>query len=101
MTLAQFNSADEMEQAEAIWSGVQLNQRDDGIYTILLYKIDDFYVEVYYHKQYNVIRKFEALYEYELMLYTDRSNWIIFQAARLEFRLKFEYPRCSLIHFCR
>jgi len=66
--------SDEMEQAEAIWSGVKENQRDDGTHTILLYKISDFYVEVYYHKQYNVIRKFEAISEDQLMLYTDRSN---------------------------
>jgi hypothetical protein len=54
--------------------GKQINQRDDGTHTILLYKIDDFYVEVYYHKQYNVIRKFEAFSEGQLILYADRSN---------------------------
>ena len=74
MTLYQFNLLDEMEQAEAVWSGVQINQRDDGTHTILLYKVYDFFVEIYYHKQYNVIRKFEALMENQLMLYTDRSN---------------------------
>ena len=74
MTLAQFNSCDVMEQAEAIWSGLHINQRDDGTHIIMLYKIGDFYVEVYYNKQYNVIRKFEALYPHELMLYTDRRN---------------------------
>ena len=74
MTLDQFNRLDEMEQTEAIWSGKHINQRDDGTHSILLYKIDDFYVEVYYHKQYNVIRKFEALSGDQLMLYTDRNN---------------------------
>lgn len=74
MTLHQFRWLSEMEQAEAIWSGVHVNERDDGIHTILLYKIDSFYVEVYYHKQYNVIRKFEAFDESQLMLYTDRKN---------------------------
>jgi len=63
-----------MEQAEAIWSGKHVNTRDDGTHTILLYKIDDFYVEAFYHKEYNVLRKFVALNEYELMFYTDRTN---------------------------
>lgn len=74
MTLHQFKMLDEMEQAEAIWAGVHLNQRDDGTHTILLYKIDEFYVEVYYHKQFNAIRKFEALTEDQLSLCTDRNN---------------------------
>ena len=60
MTLHQFNQLDEMEQAEAIWSGKHINTRDDGIHTILLYKIDDFYVEAYYHKVYNVLRQLAA-----------------------------------------
>jgi hypothetical protein len=74
MTLEQFNRSDEMEQAEAIWNGVQVDQRDDGTHTILLYKIDNFYVEVYYHKEYNVIRKFEALTKDQLLFYFDRNN---------------------------
>lgn len=74
MTIRQFLAADEMEQIEAVWEGKHVNTRDDGTHTILLYKIDDFYVEVYYHKEYNVIRKFEALTEDQLILYTDRNN---------------------------
>ena len=74
MTLEQFNNSDEMQQAEAVWSGRHVNTRDDGTHTILLYKIEDFYVEAYYHKDYNVLRKFEALNESELMLYFDRFN---------------------------
>ena len=49
---------DEMEQAEAVWSGVYIEDRQDEEHRILLYQIDGFYVEVYYHKEYNVIRKF-------------------------------------------
>lgn len=58
MTLKQFNSLDEMEQQEAIWGGTFIGNREDQEHKILLYKIDSFYVEVYYHKEYNVIRKY-------------------------------------------
>ena len=49
---------DEMEQAEAVWSGVHIADREDQDHRILLYLIDSFYMEVYYHKEYNVIRRF-------------------------------------------
>lgn len=49
---------DEMEQQEAIWEGTFVGNREDGEHKIALYKIDAFYVEVYYHKEYNVIRKY-------------------------------------------
>jgi hypothetical protein len=53
-----FIALDEAEQAEAIWEGVLIGDREDEEHKILLYQIDAFYVEVYYHKEYNVIRKF-------------------------------------------
>ena len=60
MTLYEFNMLDEMEQAEAIWDAVCIDGRDDQEHKILLYQIDKFYVEVYYHKEYNVIRRFRS-----------------------------------------
>ncbi len=38
---------DEMEQAEAVWEGTHIADREDEQYKILLYQIDGFYVEVY------------------------------------------------------
>ena len=67
MTPEQFFELDEMEQAEVIWEGKLIGTREDKIHSILLYKIVDLYVEVFYHKQYNVIRKFEAFTEHELL----------------------------------
>ena len=58
MTLYDFILADEMEQAEAIWSGTHIGNREDDEHRILLYKIDEFYVEVFYNKEHNFIRKF-------------------------------------------
>lgn len=60
MTLYEFNGLDEMEQAEAVWEGVFISDREDEEHKILLYQVDSFYVEVFYHKEYNVIRKFRS-----------------------------------------
>ena len=57
MTLYQFIALDEQEQAEAVWDAVFIADRQDEEHRILLYQIDSFYVEVYYHKEYNVIRR--------------------------------------------
>jgi hypothetical protein len=58
MTLDDFLDMDEMEQAEAVWSGEHVGTRHEEGYRILLYKIDEFYVEAWYHVEYNVLRKF-------------------------------------------
>ena len=60
MTLYESKCLDEMEQMEAIWNGVHLANRDDAEHKILLYQIDSFYVEVFYHKEYNVIRRIRS-----------------------------------------
>ncbi len=70
MTLYDFIAMDEMEQAEAVWSGVHIADRDDGEHKILLYQIngrESFYVEAYYHKQLNVLRKFRPFKSLELL----------------------------------
>jgi hypothetical protein len=51
MTLYQFNMLDEMEQAEAVWSVTHIGERQDEDHSILLYQIDSFYVEVFYHRE--------------------------------------------------
>jgi len=60
MTLYEFNLLDEMEQAEAVWSGTHIGERHNDQYSILLYQIDGFYVEVYYHRDYNTISKLRS-----------------------------------------
>jgi hypothetical protein len=57
MTLYQFIALDEMDKQEALWEeGTHLADREKGKYKILLYQIEGFYVEVFYHKEYNVLR---------------------------------------------
>src|SRR5215217_6771755 len=57
VTLYDFIQMDEMEQAEAFWSGTLAGTRHGGEYRIILYKIDDFYVEAWYHVEHNVLKK--------------------------------------------
>lgn len=61
VTLYQFNAMDEMEQIEALWEhGVHITERQDGEYRLILYQIDSFYVEVWYHMEDNDIRRFRS-----------------------------------------
>ena len=56
MTLYQFLGSDEAEQMEAIWdNGVHIAERDDEVYRYILYSIGSFYVELKYHREYNVL----------------------------------------------
>jgi hypothetical protein len=57
MTVNEFNRMDEEDQLKAVWDGVFIADRDDEEHAILLYQIDGFYVEVYYHKKYFEVRK--------------------------------------------
>jgi len=60
LTLYHFNELNENDKARATWEGVFLAHREDGVYRILLYQIDSFYVEVYYDKEKNVLIKFKS-----------------------------------------
>jgi hypothetical protein len=49
MTLYDFIAMDEMEQAEAVWNGVHIADREDEEHKILLYQIngdESFYVVI-------------------------------------------------------
>ena len=59
MTLYQFNRLDELEQLEAVWEhGALVAEREDEVNRYKLYQISSFYVEVEWHKEYNVRRAF-------------------------------------------
>jgi hypothetical protein len=54
MTIYQHKVLQEKEQAEVLWEmGVHLGERFDGEHKILLYQIEGFYVEVFYHQEQN------------------------------------------------
>jgi hypothetical protein len=51
---------DETEQAEMVWASTNIGERSDDEHTILLYQVDSFYVEIYYHRENNVISKMRS-----------------------------------------
>lgn len=61
MTFYQFNDLDEAEQHEALWEhGVMVGDRVENEYRIMLYQVFSFYVELYYHIEYNVLRRLKS-----------------------------------------
>lgn len=61
MTLYQFNSLNEMQQADELWEkGVHIAERPEGDFELLLYQIDSFYVEVWYQRVDNKIKKIRS-----------------------------------------
>ena len=60
MTQYEFNSLEEPKQAEAILDGVHVGERFDEEHVIILYQVDGFYVEVFYHKEWHVIMKIRS-----------------------------------------
>jgi len=66
---------DEMEQIETVWSGTHIGTRSDANHDILLYQIGKLYVEVFYHRDTNGIRKFNAFEDIEqLQPYLHKLN---------------------------
>ena len=61
MTLYDYKLLDEIEQAEVLWErGVHLGERTDGEHGIVLYQIEGFYVEVFYHEEHNTIKRIRS-----------------------------------------
>ena len=61
MRLTDFNILDEIEQAQAILRhGIFIAERFYKEFRILLYQFHSFYVEVYYHKTYDMIQGFRG-----------------------------------------
>lgn len=54
-----------MEQIEAVWTGEFIGDRRDEDHNILLYQVDSFYIEVYYHPDDNVIKRLRSFLSIE------------------------------------
>ena len=67
MTLHQFNVTDEMQQAKAVERGTRIGERQDASHDILLYQIDDFYVEAYYCWKNNELVMFKSFSNPDLL----------------------------------
>lgn len=57
MTIEEFIALDEVAQAEILSGLTCIWGRDENMFKILLYQVDSFYVEVYYHKKLREIKK--------------------------------------------
>jgi len=60
MTLLYFIGLDLNEQAECIWQGTFLAMRSDAHHKILLYRIGDFYAEVFYDNKENKVTQIKG-----------------------------------------
>jgi hypothetical protein len=61
LTLYDFNSLDEKGKGEAVFmTGIFVDDRNEGTFKVQLYRLHDFYVEVYYDAMANEIRRYRA-----------------------------------------
>ena len=68
MTLYEYNQLDELEQHETLWdNGVMIGGRKDDEHNVVLYQVFSFYVELYYHREYNVIRRLRSFSDTECL----------------------------------
>jgi len=58
LTLYDFNALTDHEKAEAVWKGNFLADREEDGFTVQLYSLDNFWVEVFYDKKSNQISRF-------------------------------------------
>jgi hypothetical protein len=74
MTLAKFSVLNDEQKALIVWEGEFMTYREEKDFIIMLYKVYDFYVEVYYNKQNNKLIRFNPFSSKKrLELYFDVS----------------------------
>ena len=61
ISIEHFNSLDKTEQHKIVWEGACIGYREEGEYKIIIYKIVDFYVELYYDGMDNVLKNINAI----------------------------------------
>ena len=59
MLFNEFLQLDETEQVEILWyNGEQIGRRREQQYLVLLYQVEGFYVEVFYHTKQRIIKRY-------------------------------------------
>ena len=59
MHFNEFLQLNETEQVELLWyNGEQIGRRKENDYLILLYQVEGFYVEVFYHRKERMIKRY-------------------------------------------
>ena len=68
MTTSYFDRLTETRQTDVIWeNGVFLARRKEGFYNILLFQVEGFYTEIYYHSHFIVIIKIVSFSDTDLL----------------------------------
>ncbi|HEV7333070.1 MAG TPA: hypothetical protein VGN63_18690 [Flavisolibacter sp.] len=60
MTIHDFNQLDYESRINLLKTAVCIGQREGGNYTVMLYQLNGFYIEVFHHKKYCYIYVVEA-----------------------------------------
>jgi hypothetical protein len=61
MKYREFNTLTDLDRADAAWTkGVLLAERREAFHKMMLYQLDDFYIEVTYHTHFNVVLKVQS-----------------------------------------
>lgn len=68
LTLNDFNALIETEKANAVWQGTFLADRQENEFTIQLYTVNNFYVEVFYDPASNQITGFRSFDTNDLLV---------------------------------
>lgn len=68
MKYHEFNALAELERADTAWQqGVFLMERKEAFHRMLLYQLEDYYIEVVYHTHFNVVLKVGTFKDPELL----------------------------------
>ena len=67
ITIYEFNALDESGKANAVWTGLFLDDREENGLKVQLYSLSNFYVEVFYDQRVNKILRFRAFKSYDLL----------------------------------
>jgi hypothetical protein len=60
LSLEEFNALSQFDQAEAIWNGIFLADREENGLVVRLYSLDTFYGEVFYDAHTNKVLRLKA-----------------------------------------
>jgi hypothetical protein len=78
LTLDDFNALSAIEQAEAMWNGTFLADREENGLVVRLYSLCTFYGEVFYDAHTNKILRLRAF---------DKTNQLVPYLAHIKFNL--------------
>lgn len=67
MTCEQFNLLDPEDQKKQIKAALPMGARTEGNTTVKFYKLDGFYVEVYFNPKYHTVTKYVATIEQDFI----------------------------------